>query len=107
MAVTRNPHYYRLSRARFLCLREAFLEEFDGDAIITSANPRFEGTQRKNWWGFAGKQSADASLHNLYTDNKGESRLALHCRRELRKQNNLRPGTLLLTKTADCYRHAR
>eukprot|EP00435_Cladocopium_sp_Y103_P073223 s240_g42.t2 len=31
--------------------------------LATSASRHLEGTLRRNWWGFAGRKSADASLH--------------------------------------------
>lgn len=56
-------HFYRRAGGGFLCLTQGRLEEFVGDAIATSTNCRLEGIHRKNWWGFVGKKSADAALH--------------------------------------------
>jgi len=47
-------------------LRWAPIQEFQGDYIVTSTNRRLEGIHRKNWWGFAGGSSCDASLHEQY-----------------------------------------
>eukprot|EP00933_Yihiella_yeosuensis_P029269 TRINITY_DN22942_c1_g2_i1.p1 TRINITY_DN22942_c1_g2~~TRINITY_DN22942_c1_g2_i1.p1 ORF type:complete len:260 (+),score=50.22 TRINITY_DN22942_c1_g2_i1:35-781(+) len=47
----------------FLCLAQEGLENFVGDALVTSTNCRLEGINRRNWWGFAGRRSADAALH--------------------------------------------
>jgi len=47
----------------FLCLSLENLVDWAGDAIVTSTNRRLEGCSRRNWWGFAGKSSADADLH--------------------------------------------
>lgn len=53
-----------------LHLCKAPIEEFEGDYIITSTNQRLEGIHRKNWWGFAGRMGADASLHAMYQSSK-------------------------------------
>ena len=86
-------------KARYLCIRpDADLTSFEGDAVITSTNPRFEGVMRKNWWGFAGKSSADASLHKLFADERtGSSKLAAVCSRH---QSSLVPGEVLITDVA-------
>eukprot|EP00747_Dinoflagellata_sp_TGD_P221187 gnl/TRDRNA2_/TRDRNA2_93059_c0_seq2.p1 gnl/TRDRNA2_/TRDRNA2_93059_c0~~gnl/TRDRNA2_/TRDRNA2_93059_c0_seq2.p1 ORF type:complete len:248 (+),score=42.02 gnl/TRDRNA2_/TRDRNA2_93059_c0_seq2:37-780(+) len=55
--------FYRRTGGGFLCLAQEGLEDFVGDAIATSTNRRLEGTFRRNWWGFAGRKSADAALH--------------------------------------------
>lgn len=47
----------------FLCLAQESLEDWTGDAIVTSTNRHLEGTIRRNWWGFTGRRSADAALH--------------------------------------------
>ncbi|CAK0900147.1 unnamed protein product [Prorocentrum cordatum] len=55
--------YFRRRAGGFLCVTQANLEDFVGDAIATSTNRRLEGAHRRNWWGFAGRRSADAALH--------------------------------------------
>jgi len=55
-------YFYRRVHG-YLCLAQEGLADFPGDAIATSTNRRLEGTFRRNWWGFAGRRSADASLH--------------------------------------------
>uniref|UniRef100_A0A0G4FWY4 Uncharacterized protein n=1 Tax=Chromera velia CCMP2878 TaxID=1169474 RepID=A0A0G4FWY4_9ALVE len=47
----------------FVCFRLGNVTEFRGDAVVSSGNRRLEGTVRRNWWGFAGRRSADASLY--------------------------------------------
>lgn len=54
---------YRRPGGGFLCLSQENLEDWVGDALATSTNRRLEGVLRRNWWGFAGRRSADAALH--------------------------------------------
>lgn len=51
-----------------LHLHEADVTDFAGDVLINSTSSRLEGTQRKNWWGFAGRKSADAALHAKFEE---------------------------------------
>ena len=98
----RETLFFRLPSSDdcFLCLRpDSNLADFCGDAIITSTNTCLQGIHQRNWWGFSGKRSADASLHENYLGHRGESRLAGHCRGVL--TNGLPPGECLLTETKD------
>jgi len=54
----------------FLGLRQAPIQEFQGEYIVNSTNRRLEGIHRKNWWGFAGRSSCDASLHGVYQSSQ-------------------------------------
>eukprot|EP00403_Amphidinium_massartii_P005935 CAMPEP_0178371122 /NCGR_PEP_ID=MMETSP0689_2-20121128/662_1 /TAXON_ID=160604 /ORGANISM="Amphidinium massartii, Strain CS-259" /LENGTH=233 /DNA_ID=CAMNT_0019990979 /DNA_START=1 /DNA_END=698 /DNA_ORIENTATION=- len=56
---------FRTPSGGFLCIARDRLELWIGDAIATSTNPRLEGAFRRNWWGFIGRKSADAALHEL------------------------------------------
>mmetsp|Transcript_126526 Transcript_126526/g.252861 ORF Transcript_126526/g.252861 Transcript_126526/m.252861 type:complete len:245 (+) Transcript_126526:57-791(+) len=57
-----KQHFYRRAGG-FLCVAQGNLEDFVGDALATSTNRRLEGALRRNWWGFIGRRSADAALH--------------------------------------------
>lgn len=81
---------YRRAGGGFLCLARANLEDWAGDAIATSTNRRLEGNIRRNWWGFAGRKSADAALHERAGDF-----LARACRQQVAE---LDYGAVLVTK---------
>lgn len=60
----RKPvRYFRRPHGGYLCLADADIAEWSGEVLATSASRHLEGTLRRNWWGFAGRKSADASLH--------------------------------------------
>lgn len=58
----------RAGTTRALVLRQADIADFKGDVILTSTNRRLEGVYRQNWWGFAGKKSADAAVHDRWPE---------------------------------------
>mmetsp|Transcript_33159 Transcript_33159/g.104998 ORF Transcript_33159/g.104998 Transcript_33159/m.104998 type:complete len:248 (+) Transcript_33159:38-781(+) len=86
-AMVRREFYQRAGG--FLCIAQGNLEDFVGDAIVTSTNCRLEGTHRRNWWGFIGRKSADAALHE-----KAGPQLLQACRE---KAAELPFGTVLVT----------
>ncbi|CAK9097875.1 unnamed protein product [Durusdinium trenchii] len=74
----------------FLCLADADLAEWPGEALATSTNRHLEGTLRRNWWGFAGRKSADAALHE-----KAGPELLAECRAQA---SSLKFGEVVVTK---------
>lgn len=74
----------------FLKLHLANIENFEGDYVVTSTNRRLEGIQRRNWWGFAGRSSVDATLHQYYLKSSylvQESKRALQTLQRQQKQH--------------------
>ena len=60
-----------------------------GDVLATSTSKKLEGVQRADWWGFAGRYSADAALHHC---------LGRSLREECRQQTHqLNFGEVLVT----------
>lgn len=47
-----------------LSLVQGDIRDWEGDALATSTSQNLEGIQRKGWWGFHGRASADAALHD-------------------------------------------
>mmetsp|Transcript_93724 Transcript_93724/g.264577 ORF Transcript_93724/g.264577 Transcript_93724/m.264577 type:complete len:267 (-) Transcript_93724:26-826(-) len=82
---------FRRGGGGFLCLAQENLEDWVGDAIATSTNRHFEGIHRRNWWGFAGRRSADAALH----ERVGDGFLVHACRAQARE---LPFGEVLVTE---------
>ncbi|CAE7439559.1 unnamed protein product [Symbiodinium natans] len=61
-----------------------------GDVLATSTSKKLEGVKRADWWGFAGRYSADAALHHC---------LGQSLREECRQQTyQLKFGDVLVTK---------
>ena len=61
-----------------------------GDVLATSTSKKLEGVQRADWWGFAGRYSADAALHHC---------LGRSLREECRQQTHqLNFGEVLVTQ---------
>jgi hypothetical protein len=46
-----------------LCFAQGDVVNFCGDALAVSTSQALEGIERADWWGFAGRASADAALH--------------------------------------------
>eukprot|EP00913_Durusdinium_trenchii_P032791 g30696.t1 len=82
--------YFRRPHGGFLCLADADLAEWPGEALATSTNRHLEGTLRRNWWGFAGRKSADAALHE-----KAGPELLAECRAQA---SSLKFGEVVVTK---------
>ena len=59
-----------------LCFAQGDVVNFCGDALAVSTSQALEGIERADWWGFAGRASADAALHMKM---KG---LAKECRKQ-------------------------
>ncbi|CAE6939470.1 ymdB [Symbiodinium microadriaticum] len=61
-----------------------------GDVLATSTSKKLEGVKRADWWGFAGRYSADAALHHY---------LGRSLREECRQQTGqLNFGDVLVTQ---------
>ena len=61
-----------------------------GDVLATSTSKKLEGVKRADWWGFAGRYSADAALHSY---------LGRSLREECRQQTGqLNFGDVLVTQ---------
>ncbi|CAD7923357.1 unnamed protein product, partial [Amoebophrya sp. A120] len=58
------------------------LADFEGQVIVTSTNRQLQGARLRNWWGFAGRKSADVALH----DRCGGEMLADAARRALKRR---------------------
>lgn len=54
---------FRKPSGGLLCFAQGDVLNFSGDALATSTSNALEGIRRADWWGFAGRQSADAALH--------------------------------------------
>ncbi|CAK9097879.1 unnamed protein product [Durusdinium trenchii] len=65
-------------------------QEEEKEALATSTNRHLEGTLRRNWWGFAGRKSADAALHE-----KAGPELLAECRAQA---SSLKFGEVVVTK---------
>eukprot|EP00929_Paragymnodinium_shiwhaense_P088321 TRINITY_DN48617_c0_g1_i1.p1 TRINITY_DN48617_c0_g1~~TRINITY_DN48617_c0_g1_i1.p1 ORF type:complete len:250 (-),score=62.05 TRINITY_DN48617_c0_g1_i1:8-757(-) len=85
-----RSHFFRRPGG-FLCLVQENLEDFAGDALVSSTNRRLEGTFRRNWWGFIGQRSADVALHT-----RAGPALLKACRA---KATELPFGTVLVTSS--------
>eukprot|EP00438_Fugacium_kawagutii_P004302 Skav229410 [mRNA] locus=scaffold2297:80465:81913:+ [translate_table: standard] len=54
---------FRRPSGGVLCFAQGDVANFSGDVLATSTSQGLEGVQRADWWGFAGRSSADAALH--------------------------------------------
>mmetsp|Transcript_45681 Transcript_45681/g.102259 ORF Transcript_45681/g.102259 Transcript_45681/m.102259 type:complete len:259 (-) Transcript_45681:140-916(-) len=63
MLARKSVRFFQRPYGGYLCLADADLAEWAGEALATSTNKNLEGILRRNWWGFAGRRSADAALH--------------------------------------------
>lgn len=54
---------FRRPSGGLLCFAQGDVVNFCGDALAVSTSQALEGIERADWWGFAGRASADAALH--------------------------------------------
>ena len=92
--------FSRLPRRKtFTLLKGDISKHIAVDALVTSANPRLEGTRQANFWKFAGRTCADAAIRDA-----GGARLAAKTATLARRAAPLETGSAHVTAAGGSLR---